>query len=34
MGTVVISAVVVVLANLGADTARMVVDPRTRAEHA
>jgi peptide/nickel transport system permease protein len=30
MGTVVVAAIVVVLANLAADTARMVLDPRTR----
>jgi ABC-type dipeptide/oligopeptide/nickel transport system permease component len=32
MGTVVVAAVVVVLANLAADTVRMLVDPRTRRE--
>lgn len=34
MGTVVVAAVVVVAANLAADTVRMVVDPRTRQERA
>jgi peptide/nickel transport system permease protein len=34
MGTVVVAAVIVVAANLAADTARMFLDPRTREQPA